>query len=264
MGQPGQPRPLEPAGGARPGGSRSGPEEYGGTLRQLYPPLGFAPDGTPLFWPGQQTPHPGARRPDDSGRQAPDQDRTTASADDDSPPAPQSRPRRTTDTVPTVRSMAITAAALAAAVILVVLVAIAFLRAGPDQDSTTAADLPTFTTETFTRIPTTGPRLTPSRPDRSTPRSPAGIDPAGKQITYQVTIEGTATILYVDAAGLRTEFAPPATWKYTFTGSYNPLRLIVVVGSGSTATCTITVDGRAVVNDEVGPTSAKRSASCIA
>ena len=138
------------------------------------------------------------------------------------------------------------------------------MRAGPDQDSTTAADLPTFTTETFTRIPTTGPRLTPSRPDRSTPRSPAGIDPAGKQITYQVTIEGTATILYVDAAGLRTEFAPPATWKYTFTGSYNPLRLIVVVGSGSTATCTITVDGRAVVNDEVGPTSAKRSASCIA
>lgn len=240
---------------------RSASDDYRGDLKQFYPPLGYTPDGTPRFWPGAAPPRRGTRRGQEAITSTPDE--ASASPTSTSTAATPAS-SRSASSVPSVRSTAFTVVALLAAVVVVLLVAVAFFRDDPDSD-TTAADQPTFTAEYPTRVPTLNPRSTP-RPSGvpTRPRSPSGIDPSGHEVVYQVTIEGTGTILYVDSLGLRTEFSPPATWRIAFTGGYNPLRLIVVVGSGSSATCTITVDGETIVSDEVSPSSTKRSASCIA
>ncbi|GAC67706.1 hypothetical protein [Gordonia soli] len=221
----------------------------------LYPPLGHGPDGTPLFVPGQ--PLRSERPP------------TPPPSDDGAGPETVDSPDRARRPF----------AGLAVAVVLLVvavLVAVAgasWLRPDPTPDDsalptiTELPEVPTYPTAPRTRTPDTDqpgarqPGLVPpgGTDDPTAPR----IDATGKSIVYETTVSGTATLLYIDDGGLQTVISAPPTWTIAFTGSTMPLRLLVIAGDG-TASCTIKVDGKVVVTDRVGETTAARTASCTA
>ncbi|OUC81115.1 hypothetical protein [Gordonia lacunae] len=240
--------------GSQSGGSSR--DLYGRPVApQLYPPLGYASDGTPMFRPGQPTNtelHMAER-----AERAEAERVATAEREDDG------RDGRAGSRIPKVPT-----ATLVLTLGLVVLLVVAFvgflgLRAGSAEDP--VADSPLIT-DTMP-IPRTfePPSLSPPEPGQQLPGQPRErIDPQNKPVTYEATIDGQATILYVDDAGLRSEFAPTNPWTVQFTGGVNPLRLLVIAGTGSAVSCSITVDGEKVVEDTVTPSSTRRTASCIA
>ncbi|TSD94765.1 hypothetical protein FOV72_16295 [Gordonia rubripertincta] len=218
---------------------------------QLYPPLGYAPDGTALFRPGQPT-NTELRIAEQASRdEARVAAESTRESDDES------------------RLATVSTSSLIVCLGLVVLVAVAIVGfSGMFRNQPTEPPLadPPTTIDTVP-LPRTfePPRLTPDDPGRSAPGGPdQRVNPQDKPVTYEVTIDGQATILYVDSMGLRSEFAPSNPWSVEFTGGDNPLRLLVIAGTGSGAKCSITVDGKVVVEDAVTATSARRTASCIA
>ncbi|MFE0748569.1 hypothetical protein [Gordonia sp. NPDC058843] len=261
MGQPyGTPNP-----GARDPRRPDGPiGQTGGASRdlygqpvapQLYPPLGYASDGTPLFRPGQPT--------DTELNLAERAERAeaerVATVEREADRADGQRGSRILD-VPTA-----TLVLTLGVVVLLVVAFVGFLGLREGSSDETVAESP-LVTDTMP-LPRTfePPSLSPPDPGRQLPGQPAErIDPQNKPVTYEATIDGQATILYVDDAGLRSEFAPTNPWTVQFTGGLNPLRLLVIAGTGSSVSCSITVDGEVVVEDTVTPSSTRRTASCIA
>ena len=229
----------------------NGPYTQTPASSQLYPPLGYASDGTALFTPGQPT-NTELRAAEQAEReQARAAAEAAAGADDET------------------RIPKVSTTSLIVCLGLVVLVAVAIVGfSGMFRNEPTEPPLadPPTTIDTVP-LPRTfePPRLTPDGPGGSAPGGPdERVNPQDKPVTYEVAIDGQATILYVDAMGLRSEFAPSNPWSVEFTGSDNPLRLLVIAGTGSGAKCSITVDGKVVVKDTVTASSARRTASCIA
>ncbi|AFR46959.1 hypothetical protein [Gordonia sp. KTR9] len=246
------PRHRDDAGGQTGGSPR---DLYGQPVApQLYPPLGYASDGTPLFRPGQPT-NTELTMAERAERAEGERIATAEREADDADGRAGSR------------VLGVPTATLVLTSGMVVLLVVAFvgflgLRQGAEEP---LADSP-LTTDTMP-IPRTfePPSLTPPEPGQQLPGQPGErIDPQNKPVTYEATIDGQATILYVDDAGLRSEFAPTNPWTVQFTGGINPLRLLVIAGTGSAVTCSITVDGEVVVEDTVTPSSTRRTASCIA
>ncbi|MCR5980349.1 hypothetical protein GDN83_21880 [Gordonia jinghuaiqii] len=242
--------PYPQAHGSRRPGS---PDPYGQpNSLGLYPPLGYAPDGTALFRPGQPT-NTELNLAERAEREARDAEaRAEAAADSTS----GSRiPKVSTST-------------LMVGLGVVVLVVIAFVGLSGLRNSAPERPVaePPLITDTMPDPRTfEPPRLTPPEPGTPSPGQPGGrVDAENKPVTYEATIDGQATILYVDDAGLRSEFAPSNPWTVEFTGGVNPLRLLVIAGTGSGARCSISVDGEVVVQDTVSSSSARRTASCIA
>lgn len=222
---------------------------------QLYPPLGYASDGTPMFRPGQPTNT--ELNLAERAERAEAERIATAEREADSS-AGESRSRILD--VPTA-----TLILTLGVVVLLVVAFVGFLGLRNGSSDEPVADSPLIT-DTMP-IPRTfePPSLTPPEPGQQLPGRPGErIDPQNKPVTYEATIDGQATILYVDDAGLRSEFAPTNPWTVRFTGGINPLRLLVIAGTGSSVSCSITVDGEKVVEDTVTPSSTRRTASCIA
>ncbi|MDL9937720.1 hypothetical protein QSJ18_13280 [Gordonia sp. ABSL1-1] len=217
-------------------------------LQQIYPPLGYASDGTPLFWPGQPT------GTEARARQA--AERRAAEADRASAPSEES-PR---SLVPNVSTTALGTVALAVLMIFVVLAGMTLLRDRQPSGNYSGSDA--LTTLDEPQSPHTFDPPSATEDDPSEPRRGGGIDARGHVVSYEVRIEGSATILYLDAVSVRSEFAPPPVWKVTFIGGRNPLRVIVALGERSGATCEITVDGQVVATDSVAPNSGRPSLAC--
>ncbi|WP_238420993.1 hypothetical protein [Gordonia sp. 'Campus'] len=222
---------------------------------RLYPPLGYAADGTPMFRPGQPTNTElnAAERAERA-----EQHRAAATARE-----AEASSGRSTSGMPKVSTATLMLSL--GMVVLVVIAVLGFAGLRESEPDEAVAD-PPLITDTMP-IPRTfePPSLTPQDPGGNLPGGPGErIDPQNKPVTYDVTIDGQATILYVDDAGLRSDFAPRNPWTVQFTGGVNPLRLLVIAGTGSTVSCSITVDGEVVVEDTVTPTSSRRTASCIA
>ncbi|GAB91845.1 hypothetical protein [Gordonia rhizosphera] len=219
---------------------------------QLYPPLGYAPDGTPIFVPGQQgaPPSPPLEPIADSGS-------GDSAGADEAPPAAPGRGDRSDRRLIGVLSLV----AIAAIGLLALTVGRAALRT---DEPAAAPTLPVFITPT--EPPTVAPGV-PGLPGDATEALPgdpgAPVAPIGKQVVYEVTSAGGATILYVDAAGLRTTIGAPSPWTLSFTGSANPLRVLVLAGPGA-ASCVIKVDGRIVAADRISADSTRRTVSCRA
>lgn len=261
MGQPyGGPNPgahdprRRDGGGSQTGGSPR--DLYGQPVApQLYPPLGYAADGTPMFRPGQPTNTEltmAERAERAEAERVATAEREAESADG----RPGSRIRK----VPTA-----TLILTLGVVVLLVVAFVGFLGLREEAPQDRFADSPAVT-DTMP-IPRTfePPSLTPPDPGQRLPGQPGErIDPQNKPVTYEATIDGQATILYVDDNGLRSEFAPTNPWTVQFTGGVNPLRLLVIAGTGSSVSCSITVAGEVVVEDTVTPSSTRRTASCIA
>ena len=233
----------------------------------LYPPLGFAPDGTPRFVPGQEpsrtaagpqtyapggaTPPPGGLPPNptEPGRTEPD-----PTEFDDERRQPKSPGKFGTGVV----------FALVAAVVLgLVFYGFSLIR----QSDALSQDAPT----TLTIADPTTPDVPTQQQQPNNPMVPPGATPAphdrstdGRSVTYDATIEGSGTILYVDDVGLRSEFTPPPTWHLEFTAGSAPLRLLVLAGLNSSASCEIKVDGQSVSIDRVDAGSSRRTATCRA
>ncbi|WAC57869.1 hypothetical protein [Gordonia sp. SL306] len=216
----------------------------------LYPPLGYAPDGRPIFVPGEperpSAPPDGTSNGPDSGIPATDAPTPAAGA--------RSSDRRLVGVLAIV--------AVAALGLLAMTVGRAALRDDPQP----AADqqLPVVITQLPTELPTQMPTAPPGgNPDEvpGDPNSPAS--PVGKEIVYEVTASSPTTILYVDADGLRTTIGAPTTWTVRFTGTGNPLRVLVLAGDGD-AQCLIKVGGRPVAADRITAQSPRRTVSCRA
>lgn len=224
---------------------------------QLYPPLGHADDGTPLFVPGQQTRTEKAAAESAAFAAGP----AVAPSDENGGPSePERRPAR-----PALRGPL----ALVALAVVVVLGAALMLsmRNNADPDTTT---LPTYT-PTITALPTqpTIPRVPgqtepddPLVPGQGAPPSDS-VPSAGKAIVYEVALSDSGSIIYVDDTGLRTAVGSPTKWSITFTGVDNPLRILVISAVGS-ASCQIKVDGKVVAADSITGDSSRRTLSCRA
>ncbi|WLP92686.1 hypothetical protein [Gordonia sp. NB41Y] len=278
------------AGGSEGGGSggTKGPrDDYRVPLLPGgYPPLGYSPTGAPRFTPADLgTGIPGsASGPTASGLMTPGSigpgspaASATGSPTTLSGPAPGSPggpagppggdgptppPRRLFGIEPGVGTTVGVFVVVGALVVGLLLVAVNSLRDRPEEITLPPATI----TDEYT-LPTLTPNRTPtpSRPRTTRPTVPGGgVGPVGESVTYTVTIEGSGTILYVDDTGVHTEFSPPPTWTLTFTADTNPLRLVVVVGQGSSAQCSINVGQEQVVTDTVAADSTRRTASCIA
>ena len=276
--------PNVPAGGGRPPGGGPRPDtsalaDYQGALLPgRYPPLGYAPDGTALYQPGQPPPAPPSHTPTNrpgpqghpayAGGQPPAGPPGAVPPPDGAPSGPGKQPAR----APGVGATAI-ALALAGVVLLgAIVVGGAMLRSESPQ-----ADAPETTIDFG---PPTGyqqPPVVPGPNDPGTgPHGPGGGQPgqgglpggggtqAGKAVSYEVTIDGTGTILYVDDQGVRSEFAPTPTWRVSFTATSNPLRVMVIAGGRSSVSCEIKVEGATVAADRVTSDSSRRTASCLA
>ncbi|SKZ32224.1 Uncharacterised protein [Mycobacteroides abscessus subsp. abscessus] len=228
----------------------------------LYPPLGFAPDGTPRFVPGQQpsqtaagpqTSAPGGATPPHGGP-PPDETEPDPTDFDDERRQPKSPGKFGTGVV----------FALVAAVVLgLVFYGFSLIRQSGAQSQDAPATL-TIVDPTVPDVPTQQQQPgNPMLPPGATP-APRDSDTAGRSVTYDATIEGSGTILYVDDVGLRSEFTPPPTWHLEFTAGSAPLRLLVLAGQNSSASCEIKVDGQSVSIDRVDAGSARRTASCRA
>lgn len=221
---------------------------------QLYPPLGYAPDGTPLFVPGQPTGAPGQASHGDSSAGTP------SGAPADGVTADGTRPIEPGEGVdsgrrpPSDRRLVglVALVAVAALGLLALTVGRAALRG---DEPVTQPTLPMVISELPTQPPTAAPGV-PGGPGDS-------ARTAGKEVTYEVAASSPSTILYVDDVGLRTTVGASAAWTVTFTGSANPLRVLVLAGEGE-ARCTITVDGRVVAEDRITAQSPRRTVSCRA
>ncbi|MDY6809733.1 MAG: hypothetical protein SW127_12050 [Actinomycetota bacterium] len=215
---------------------------------QLYPPLGYAPDGTPLFVPGQPT-GVGSRPtgPDDGAPGAPQVPGTHG--EPAAQPGPSPRPASDRRLVGLVALVAVAALGL-----LALTVGRAALRG---DEPVTQPTLPMVISE----LPTRPPTAAPGAPGAPTQPGAPGVP--GQEVTYEVTASSPATILYVDDVGLRTTVGASAAWTITFTGSANPLRVLVLAGAGE-AGCTISVDGRVVAEDRITAASPRRTVSCRA
>ena len=231
----------------------------------LYPPLGFAPDGTPRFVPGQQPSRtaagpqaaaPAGVTPQSGGVGAPPPGPTEPgpSIFDDERRPPKSPGKFGTGVV----------FVLVAAVVLgLVFYGFSLIR----QSDAQSQDAPA----TLTLVDPTTPDVPPQQQQPDNPMVPPGATPAprdsdtaGRSVTYDATIEGSGTILYVDDVGLRSEFTPPPTWHLEFTAGSAPLRLLVLAGLNSSASCEIKVDGQSVSIDRVNAGSSRRTATCRA
>ncbi len=214
---------------------------------QLYPPLGYAPDGTPQFVPGQQPTRP---QPDPSAGYSPDSD--TDDPGSAEPPPDDRRPRLPKSDRRLVGILALVA--VAALGLLALTVGRAALRS--DVEPAAGPTLPVVISDVPTRMPTGVPR-----DERPTPGAP--MVPSGKEVVYEVTATSPTTILYVDDNGLRTTVGAPTNWTITFTSTSNPLRILVLAGEGD-ARCSISVDGRTVSSDRISAQTPRRTVSCRA
>lgn len=226
-------------------------------LPGLYPPLGHAPDGTARFRPGPPPPGPavtGAAPAATPGTSHNPADTATTPYEGDVVPAGTRRGG--------MGRTAIVFAVVAAVVVGLVLYGVTQYR-----QTTTASspfDEPRLTlVEPPVASPTAPPAMPPGVPP-TVPDTPAPGLRAGQTVTYDATIDGSGTILYVDDQGLRSEFMPPPTWHLQFIAGSNPLRLLVIAGAGSSVTCEIAVGGRVVARDRVDAETTRRTASCTA
>ncbi|MFW0786174.1 hypothetical protein AAFP35_16845 [Gordonia sp. CPCC 206044] len=222
---------------------------------QLYPPLGYGPDGTPIFVPGQKAPvaGPAAGAGADGG---------PPRAPEEAAGLPEPDGRRRREQASDRRLVGVLAlVAVAALGLLALTVGRAALR---DDESTTATEptLPMVIPEAPTGLPTAPGQEPGGGSDEIpgvVPNDPAS--PAGKEVVYQVTASTATTILYVDAEGLRTTVGAPSPWTVSFTANANPLRILVLAGRGA-ASCEIKVDGQTIASDQITETSTRRTVSC--
>lgn len=234
----------------------------------LYPPLGFAPDGTPLFRPDQRQPSPTQT----SQAEWPQSTNNSAGmpypGDGTAPPVP---PDATFDDAAPdeqrrqPQSPGRFGVGLVFALVAAVVVGLVFYGFSLIRHSDAQQEAPT----TLTIVEPTPPDIPTQRQQPTNPMVPPGAAPAprdsetvGRSVTYDATIEGSGTILYVDDVGLRSEFTPPPTWHLEFTAGSAPLRLLVLAGANSSASCEIKVDGQTISTDRVDAGSTRRTATC--
>lgn len=221
---------------------------YRRPLQQLYPPLGFTDEGAPVFVPGRPEPlYP----PTPSPTTPVDESSTRR---DDAPAVPPPPPRRSER-----RLVGVLALLAVAALALFAITVGRSVLGNQDTDTATEPSIPVI----ITAVPTA-----PDTPDNSGPGGTApgadGSSPAiGKDVIYQVTSDAPTTIVYVDGDGLRTMVGAPTSWMVTFVGNSNPLRILVLAGSGA-ATCTIKIGGQTVASDTISADSPRRTATCRA
>lgn len=207
---------------------------------QIYPPLGFAPDGTPQYLPGQQ-PAPPPRR----------EAQPPVVVRDEEPPQQRSGNRLLG---------IVTVAAILAFVLLAVTIGRALTSNDQESDAQqvpTIIQVPDTPTDQMPQVP----GIPTNEPDTPGAPIPGQIPSAGKAIEYQVTSSTPATIIYSGERGLQTVIGAPTTWSTRFTGAGGPLRVLVLAGEGA-ASCRITVDGKPMVSDEIAPESIRRLVSC--
>ncbi|MFW0797070.1 MmpS family transport accessory protein [Gordonia sp. CPCC 205515] len=220
---------------------------YARPLERLYPPLGFGPGGMPMTVTGEAPP---------PGRPAVADASTTPEPARDTPSPVAAAGRR--------RSNARGIVAFLVILLLVVVLGYRLLgRGGDELDTATRSTGPVQITEL--------PQVTPGVPTApgDTPGAIPGVptEPgiaAGKEVVYEVTSATSTsapTIIYVDAVGLRTTVGATIPWSVTFTGTSNPLRILVLAGTGDAA-CTIKVDGQVIARDEIDDASPRRTVSC--
>ncbi|UEA60633.1 hypothetical protein LK459_07295 [Gordonia otitidis] len=237
----------------------------------LYPPLGFAPDGTPLFRPDQRQPSTTQTSRAEWPQSTNDPAGMPYPGDGTAPPVPPDAPfddaapdeQRRQPQSPGRFGVGLVFALVAAVVVGLVFYGFSLIR----QSSAQSQDAPT----TLTIVDPTTPDIPNGQQQPGNPMPPPGAtgaprdsDTTGRAVTYDATIEGSGTILYVDDVGLRSEFTPPPTWHLEFTAGSAPLRLLVLAGVNSSASCEIRVDGQTVSTDRVGPESTRRTATCRA
>ncbi|GAA1482399.1 hypothetical protein GCM10009624_28390 [Gordonia sinesedis] len=286
-----------PPDGGSPPESSALADYQGALLPGRYPPLGYAPDGTARYTPGpQQIPahagasHVGGGPPQPGpgggpygapggpygapgGTHLPPQaaDGSTYPGGTTHPSDPTGRAPASGPRVPGVPTTAITLALVGLVIVVAIVAGVALLRGGqsPRADSPQTIE---YVPDTQYQPPTIapGPDEPGTEPGGETPGNgqpvpgSPGAAQVGKTASYEVTIDGTATILYVDDQGLRSEFAPPANWRVSFVATYNPLRVMVIAGGRSSVTCTIKLDGQTVASDRVTSDSSRRTATCRA
>ncbi|MFT4125562.1 MAG: hypothetical protein QM662_04960 [Gordonia sp. (in: high G+C Gram-positive bacteria)] len=256
MGQPTTRTSADPGARTSPADDYRTPLLPGG-----YPPLGYSATGIPRFRPGDLTAPsagavPGGEVPA-GGPSAGDPGSVAVTP----PPRSAAGGRRILGLG---LSTGITVGAIA--VVVVVVLGVVMFGTGLLRRDRQTIELPQATPTAelppeITGLPTSG-RV----PHTSgAPRVPGGgalVEP-GTEVTYTVTIDGTGTILYVDDEGIRTEVSPGQRWTLTFSAGVNPVRLLVIVGRQSSATCAISVAGRTIVADRVTADSRRRTAACV-
>ncbi|AVL99328.1 hypothetical protein C6V83_02490 [Gordonia iterans] len=203
---------------------------------QTYPPLGFAPDGTPRY--RYDAPTPAAAPP----------------ADPPPPPAPPDPepPRRD----PVARTML----GIASVVVLVLAVAgvlMVFSSGGDEENPLSQRSDPPLSQSTDDPYledleENTPETIDPRRP--SIPRVPGSSRPAGppRPTVYEVVTEGRATVLYRDGTQTKVESIQGGRWTEE-AQTTGVARVSVLVAEGTTASCKITVDGQVVSERELEP-----------
>lgn len=197
---------------------------------QTYPPLGFAADGTPRY--RYEPPTAAAAPPVEPP-----------------PPPPPTAPPEPPRNEPLRRVLF----GVGAALVLILLLAGAlafFSRSSGDDLAQRSEPVPTTVPDDpyLSEVPAPAP---PTPPRRSTPARPTG---AAVPTVYEVTTDGRATLMYVDADGAQVAVTAGGSWRVATT-THGTARVTALLQQGVSGSCTITVDGRVVARQEIAADS---------
>ncbi|MFZ2511254.1 MAG: hypothetical protein WAW85_09225 [Gordonia sp. (in: high G+C Gram-positive bacteria)] len=217
---------------------------------QTYPPLGFGDDGRPRYQ--YSAPNPAAELPPEPPP----------------PPAPAPAPQKPD---PTRRVVAWVAAVLVAVVVIALGIQM-FSSSGDDLAGSRRSDPPVsqslndpYLTENDQPDPTAAvprrtPRTTPSVPGTRAPRSTTRSGPP-QATTYEVNTETEATIFYMADTGIKIAVVPAGKWTLTTT-THGDARVNVAVTKLQAASCSITVEGKRAVTEQLDPSGPLRLLTC--
>lgn len=208
---------------------------------QVYPPLGYSDGGAPMFTYDDRERVLAGPQP---AEQAPP------------PPPPAPAPLEPGNRW----NLAI---GIAATVVLVLVVAVVGKMIGSNND-----DAPVQRADPPLSQSTDDPYLErlPQQSESSVPRDPEASDAPGRSgdatVVYEVT-SGPATLLYVEGDRVQIAQTPSGTWKKTVRGSQRTLlRVSVLMATEEPASCSISVDGKAVAKQSTGAASRSGMLTC--
>lgn len=219
---------------------------------QSYPPLGFADDGTPRY--EYTAPSPSAAAP-------PDQPPASPAPPASPPPPPRRDPVR----------QVVTWLVAALAGILVVAFALTLFSTGGSDTADQIRSAPPASQPLDdpyldgNEDPNPPESVLPPQPStpRSLPPAPRSARPQGplQEVRYEVITEVPATVFFSDQGSSRWARIPAGGWEL-ITKTQGNGQITVFVEKGSTAECTIAVDGREVAAERLDPTSGPGILTC--